>query len=254
MKAALVFARKEAFEVSRTWRVFVLPGIMLLFAVTGPILAKYTPELLAAAAGGRFSSLHLPAPTVFDSYGQWMKNLSQIGIFAIIIIYGGIVSSERRSGAAILVLTKPLSRPAFVWVKAVVHALFLAALLASGTLITWGLSAVVFGDAPGGPLWSAAGIWLVLALLYLSVMTLLSVLVPSAAGAAGVGLGVFVLLSIGSIWKPIASYSPAGLAGRAATLAAGTATDSVAWPTVISLLLCVVAVGLAATLFRRQEL
>jgi ABC-2 type transport system permease protein len=254
MRTVVMFARKEVFEILRTWRIYVLPAIMLVFAVTGPLLAKYTPELLTAVAGSQFSSLHLPAPTVFDAYGQWIKNLSQVAIFALIIIYGGIVSSERRSGTAILVLTKPVSRDAFVIVKAVVHSLYLSVLLIGGTLVTWGVSAIVLGDAPGGPLWSSALVWLVLAVFYLCLMTLFSVLIPSAAGAAGAGLGVFVVLSIAGIWEPIADSSPAGLLGRATALAAGTETGPLLWPVTITLLLCVSAVGLAAALFRRQEL
>lgn len=250
----MMFARKEVFEILRTWRIYVLPAIMLLFAATGPLLAKYTPELLAAVGGSQFSALHLPAPTVFDAYGQWIKNLSQIALFALIIIYGGIVSSERRSGTAILVLTKPVSRSAFVIVKAVVHSLYVAVLLIGGTFVTWGLSAIVFGHAPGGALWSSALVWLVLAVVYLSLMTLFSVLISSAAGAAGAGLGVFVALSIAGVWKPIGDYSPAGLLGRAATLAAGTETGPLVWPVTISLLVSAASVGLAAALFRRKEL
>ncbi|GAB3578628.1 hypothetical protein GCM10027406_15130 [Leifsonia lichenia] len=254
MRSALVFARKETFEILRTWRVFVLPAILLLFAVTGPLIAKYTPELLSAVAGDQFSSLRLPTPTAADAYGQWIKNLGQIGVFALIIIYGGIVSGERRSGTAVLVLTKPVSRVAFVVVKAVVNILYLTLLLAAGTLVTWGVTALVFGDAPGGPLWSSALVWLVLAVFYLALMTLFSVLIPSAAGAAGLGLGLFVVISVAAVWRPVADWSPGGLLGRASTLAAGTATDAVLWPVLVSLGAAVVAVWAAAAVFRRQEL
>lgn len=254
MRTALVFAHKEVVEILRTWRIFVLPAILLLFAVTGPILAKYTPDLLAAVAGSQFSGVHLPAPTYFDSYGQWIKSLSQIAIFALVIIYGGIVSSERRSGTAILVLTKPLSRTAFVVVKVAVNAVYLAVLLIFGTFVTWGMTAIVFGEAPDKAVWSSAAVWLVLALVYLCLTTLFSVIIRSAAGASGAGLGLFVVVSIGAIWKPIADYSPAGLAGRAAALAAGTTADPLLWPIIISLGICVAATGLAAIVFRRQEL
>ncbi len=254
MTSTLAFARKEFFEIFRTWRIVVLPAIMLLFALTGPVLARYTPELLTAVAGGQFSGLELPTPTVFDAYGQWVKNLSQIGIFAIIIIYAGLVSSERRSGTAVLVLTKPLSKATFVVVKAGVHAVYLTVLFGIGTLVTWGVSALTFGEAPGGALWSAAAVMLVLALVYLALMTLFSVLIRSSAGASGAGLGAFLVLSVGGLWMPAASYSPAGLATRAATLAADVATDPVLWPIVVSLLFCVVVVGFAAMIFRRQEL
>ena len=253
MRTALIFARKEALEILRTWRVFVLPSIVLLFAISGPLIARYTPELLTAVAGNQFAGLKLPTPTPLDAYAQWIKNLSQIVLFAIIIIYGGIVSGERRSGTAVLVLTKPVSRATFVIVKAITHSLFLTLLLVGGTLITWGLTAILFGTAPGAALWSSSLTWLALGIVYVCLMTLFSVLVPSAAGAAGIGLGVFLVFSVGSLWRPIADYSPAGLSGRATTLAAGTETHSVLWPVTVSLLVCVAAIGLAAVLFRRQE-
>ncbi|MGA7205402.1 MAG: ABC transporter permease subunit [Specibacter sp.] len=254
MRTSLMFARKEVHEILRTWRIYVLPSIVLLFAVTGPVVAKYTPQLLGAVAGSQLGFLHLPEPTAYDSYGQWIKNLSQIVIFALIIIYGGIVSSERRSGTAVLVLTKPVSRAGFVAVKAVVHASYLAVLLMGGTLATWGLTAVVFGEAPAGALWSSALVWLVMALAYLSLMTLYSVLIPSAAGAAGAGLGTFMAFSIGAIWKPLSDYSPAGLPERAAALASGAKDAFPLWPVTSALVLSLAAVGLAATLFRRAEL
>ena len=119
MRSALVFARKELREILRTWRIWVLPGIMLFFAASGPFLARYTPEIITAVAGNQLGGLTLPPPTFLDSYSQWMKSLAQITLFALIVIDGGIISSERTAG--ILVLTKPLSRTAFVVVKAVVH-------------------------------------------------------------------------------------------------------------------------------------
>jgi len=36
MNGFTVFARKEAREILRTWRVWVLPGILAFFALTGP--------------------------------------------------------------------------------------------------------------------------------------------------------------------------------------------------------------------------
>ena len=36
MSGFRVFARKELREIVRTWRIWVLPGILLFFALTGP--------------------------------------------------------------------------------------------------------------------------------------------------------------------------------------------------------------------------
>jgi ABC-2 type transport system permease protein len=85
-------------------------------------------------------------------------------------------------------------------------------------------------------------------------MTFFSVLVPSAAGAAGAGMGAFVLLTIAALWKPLGDHSPAGLAGQAAALAAGKTVPDLLWPVLVSLALTVGLVAAAALLFRRKEL
>ncbi|HEY5518777.1 MAG TPA: hypothetical protein VIK17_03930, partial [Cellulomonas sp.] len=132
MSGTVVFARKEALEILRTWRIWVLPGILLFFALTGPVLARFTPEIVGALAADQLGGFEIPTPTYLDAYAQWVKNLSQIALFALIIIYGGLVSGESRSGTAVLVITKPVSRSTFVVVKAAVHAVFFAALLVAG--------------------------------------------------------------------------------------------------------------------------
>lgn len=254
MNSHLVFARKEALEIIRTWRIWVLPTIALFFAVTGPPLARFTPELISAVAGDQLGRISVPPATYFDAYGQWIKNLSQIGLFVLIIIYGGLVSSEVRSGTAVFVLTKPVSRAAFVVIKAAIHSAFLVVVLVAGTLITWGTTAVVFEEAPGSMLWQSALLWLVFGLLFVALMTLLSVLISSPAGAAGAGLGAYALLAVGSLWEPLRSYSPAGITGHATALAAGADVPPLLWPVVTSLVLAVALVWLAAALFRRKEL
>ena len=247
------FAGKEASEIIRTWRIWVLPGILLFFALTGPVLARFTPQLLGALAGDQLKGLVLPVPTYLDAYAQWTKNLSQIALFALIVIYGSVISAERKSGTAVLVLTKPLSRTSFVVAKAAVHSVFLAVLVVAGTLITWGVTAAVFGQAPGSALWSAALAWLVFGVLFIALMTLLSVLIGSAAGAAGAGLGAYALVSIAAIWKPLGTYSHAALATQPASLAAGKDV-AVLWPVLTSLLLAVVLVTFAALVFRTKDL
>jgi ABC-2 type transport system permease protein len=253
MSGTAVFARKEAREILRTWRIWVLPGILLFFALTGPVLARFTPEIVGALAGDQLGGFTIPTPTYLDAYTQWIKNLSQIALFALIIIYGSIVSSEQRSGTAVLVLTKPVSRTAFVIAKAAVHSVFLAILVVAGTLLTWGLTAVVFSEAPGWALWSSALVWLVLGVLFIALMTLLSVLISSSAGAAGAGLGAYALVSIAAIWRPLGTYSPAALTRAPASLAAGK-DAAVLWPVLTTLVLAVALVVLAALAFRRKDL
>ncbi|HET7139117.1 MAG TPA: ABC transporter permease subunit [Arthrobacter sp.] len=254
MNGSLVFARKEALEIVRTWRIWVLPSIIVFFALTGPPLARFTPDLINTLAGDQLGQFTLPPPTYLDSYGQWIKNLSQTVLFALIIIYGGLISAEVRNGTAVFVLTKPVTRAAFIIVKAVVHSLFLAVLLLAGTLITWGMTGAVFGEAPAPRVWESALLWLAFGVFFIALMTVLSVVIPAPAGAAGAGLGAYILLSIGAVWKPLSTYSPAGITGQASALAAGADISSPLWTVTASAVLSVALVWLAAALFRRKEL
>ena len=253
MTGWLVFAGKEAREIVRTWRIWVLPGIVLLFAITGPLIARFTPELVGALVGNNLGGLNVPPPTYADAYLQWTKNLSQIVVIALIIVYGSLVSGEVRSGTAVLVLTKPLSRNAMIAVKAIVHSLFVSAVVIVGAMVTWGLTWATFGQAPAGPLWRATAAFLVLAVLFVCLMTLLSVVVSSPAGAAGAGLGVYVALAIAAIWKPLDEYSPAALTSQPASLAGGHDVTTT-WPVISALVIATGCVVLAGTMFRRQDL
>ncbi|MBU2111905.1 MAG: hypothetical protein KKE65_09615 [Actinobacteria bacterium] len=93
-----------------------------------------------------------------------------------------------------------------------------------------------------------------LGVLFVALMALLSILVPSSAGAAGAGLGAYVLLSIGANWNPLNSYSPAGITGQATSIASGAEVPTSFWAITTSLVLSLALVCLAVMLFRRKEL
>lgn len=67
MSGFAAFAGKEAREILRTWRIWGLPGILVFFALTGPVLAKLTPQLLGALGGDQLKGLVLPTPTYLDA-------------------------------------------------------------------------------------------------------------------------------------------------------------------------------------------
>ncbi|MBF4510714.1 MAG: ABC transporter permease [Aeromicrobium sp.] len=254
MRGFGAFLAKELREIVRTWRIWVLPGIVLFFAVSGPPLAKLTPELLGSFMPAESGVvIQMPDPTYVDSYLQWTKNLQQIVLFAVIIMFGGAVSAEKRGGTAVLALTKPLSRTAFVVSKFVSQSVLLIGSTLVGALLTWGLTYAIFAEAPLAPLAEATGAWLVLALAFVALMTALSSAMDSQAGAAGLGFLGFIAVSIALLWKPAVEYSPAGLMGAPTDLAMGE-TVALGWPVATTAALTVVLVLAAVTVFKRREL
>lgn len=254
MKGFGVFLAKELWEIRRTWRIWVIPGLTIFFAISGPFIALVTPALVESLAGSQPGIvIKVPDPTARDAFGQFLKNLSQIVIIALIITGAGTVSGERSSGTAILVLTKPLSRAAFVVAKVVSQQILLIGSTIVGVVVTVGVTAALFDNLPVGDLIVATAIWLAFALLFAGVMVLCSVLFQARGAAAGAGLGVLFALLILSAWEPIARWTFAGLPGSSAAALAGH-WPVVWWPLVTGAVALVAVVAAAAGIFARKEI
>ncbi|MGQ0646844.1 MAG: ABC transporter permease, partial [Gemmatimonadaceae bacterium] len=206
------FVRKEFTEICRTWRLWVIPGMLLFFGVTSPMVAALTPALVQSMGASQPGVvIQLPQPTTLDAFGQFIKNLNQFVLIAVVIVGAGVVSGERSSGTAILVLTKPLSRGAFVVAKILSQVVLLVAATAVGTAVCLGVTAVVFDGAAVPRLVTAVALWMLFASLLVVAMTLFSAAFRSRGAAAGLGLGFYFLTLLFSSWGPAARYSFLGL-------------------------------------------
>lgn len=253
MTGFVVFARKEVREFARGWRAWVLLGVLTMFALTGPITARYVREILRAALGDQASGFPIPQPTYVDAYLQWTKNLGDLVLFLVIVLLAGVVCGECRQGTAVLVLTKPLGRRSFLLAKAMVHTGVLAVAVAAGTAMTWAVTRLLFPVAPAGPLIAAAAAWLVLGALFVAIILLASSCVSSTGAAAGLGLAAYLLLTLGGLWAPLKRFTPVGLRELPAALAAGQRVD-VAGPVLAAVVAIVVLLFAAVAVFDRREL
>ena len=249
-----VLLRKELREIRRTWRIWVLPAILLFIAITSPILAQITPALVRSLASNQPGVvIELPDPTPLDAYRQLVSQLSQIGLLALIITTAGIISSELRSGTAILVLTKPVSRRSFVLAKLAAQLALLTGATILATLVCWVGTLAIFGEAAIGELAAATALWLLVAAGFLCLMTILSTLITAQAGAAGAGIAAYFILSILAGWGPAQRWTPAGALRAVAAVIDGAAQPLVA-PVLTTLTLGAIAVAAAIYRLDRSEL
>ncbi len=253
MRGFYRFLGKEITELSRTWRLPVLGGVALFFALSGPILALLTPQLLESMQSSQPGVIiQVPDPVFRDAYAQWIKNLSQLVAFVAIIAAAGSISGEVAGGTTTLVLTKPVSRAAFVVSKAVALIGLVHVAVVAGTVVTQLVTLAVFGEAPPGLLWGPVVVWLLFAAFLIAAAVLLSAILPTLA-AAGVGVGVFFAISLAALWGPLVEYSPAGLTLAPSELLLGK-EPALVWPIVTTLAATVALIALAAWLFGRREI
>jgi ABC-2 type transport system permease protein len=245
--------RKELLEHVRTLR---LPVVVILFALLGllsPLMARYVREIIMAAGAESLSGA-VPDPVVGDAVVQFTKNLGQFGVLAAVLVTVGSVASEKERGTAAFLLTKPVSRGAFLGGKVIgLGALLAVATLVAGVLC-WVYTAILFEPlAVGG--FAAAVVLVWLSLCVFAAMTFLaSVVARSALVAGGIGIAALLITGILSALPVIGPYLPTSLWGLADQLAVGTATDPLLGPVLASGAAIVGLVAVAWAAFARQEL
>jgi ABC-2 type transport system permease protein len=252
MSGFSVWFQKELLEIWRTWRIWVIPGMLLFFAISSPILAEITPDLLRSMATDEPGVvIELPDPVALDAIRQWAQSLSQIMLIAVIIASAGLVANERRSGTVALILTKPLSWSSFVVAKVAAQLLLIAVAAAIAAFVCALFTMGIFGDVPLEELVGVTALWIVTAFLFVGIMVLVQVIVPSTAGAAGIGIAIYAIFSLAGIWQPVRDYTPAGLFGAMNDIAAA-GDASVLWPVLFAIPLAIACLAAGIWLFQRQ--
>lgn len=248
------FADKERRETLMTWRLWIVPGILLFVGLTSPVLTKLTPEIIRATTGSQHGIvIHVPPPTARDAYEQFMGNLAQLVTLAVIIAGAATISAERRAGTAVLVLTKPISRAGFVLIKAAAQLVLLgcATVLAAAVCVV--ATVALFGTAGIGAFVETTALWLVFAAMILMLMVLLSAALRGQAQAIGAGIALWVGLLFFTGIPLLRDHSPAGLiAANDAALRGRPA--ALLWPVVTTALAGVALLAAAVSAFARREL
>jgi ABC-2 type transport system permease protein len=247
-----VFA-KDRMEICRTWRIWVLPGLLLACAIFAPVMARFAKELLSSAAVEGGLRIEIPDPTWRDSVVQWNKNLAQTGTLALIITLGGVINSERARGVHVLVLTKSVSRGAYLAAKTCSAVMLVLLALTGATLVEYGIARVVFPETQFGPVAAVSATWFVQSLMWVAVLVAASSAFDSAIAASAVGLGAWVVASIAGVWGPAARYSPAGLDATLQSITRGEAV-SWGWPVTTAVVVTVVFLGVGAAVLRHREM
>lgn len=134
MNGLYAFIKKEFLEQIRTYRVLIMISTFFLFGMMSPLLAKLMPEIISGM-DMQGIIITIPPATAMDSYGQFFKNMNQMGLVIVLLVFGGILSNEMLKGTLINMLSKGLGR----------HTVILAKYIAALTLwtVSYLLSCVV---------------------------------------------------------------------------------------------------------------
>jgi ABC-2 type transport system permease protein len=259
MRIFWVMLKKELIENFKKSRFIVMLIVLLLFGIMSPLTARYLPEIISFIIGTSGDSMgipiEIPTPSIFDSYAQYYKNLTQMGIFVQILIFMGIVSDEKSKGTAVLILTKAVSRNIFLFSKYVAASLIVTLTLIPSYAVFYIYTYLLFDKFP--PFASIIGVlmYLLFSLFILAYTFFASTMTNKTSYSALIAIGGYFVLSILSILPKISDWFPMKLNEAAYQISAGLNVVSDYTKSIVATLAgIIVLVLVSAFVFKRQEL
>lgn len=246
--------RKEIMEAARTYKILIIPLVLLILGVSQPISYHFMPEILKSTAMPEGTIIQIPAPpppqiivTVLDQYGK-------MGILFIILAAMGIVAKEIEMGQAAFVLTLGVRRSAYLLTKWTV----LSAVVVGAVLIgVWGsayYTVALFGPLSWGNVTLAAVMYSLYCVFILTATMALGTIFPNQLITGGLTLSLPILFSIvGLISSAAGDYLPTNMSAVAADILNGS--SATVWQGVgVSLAWIMAFLLLAHYVLSRREL
>lgn len=227
--------------------------VLLLFGMTSPLMAKLTPEIIKMAGAG--IDIRIPTPTFLDAYAQFFKNIGQMALIVLILVFSGGVVTETSKGTAQMMLTKRLSRSGFILSKFCCYSLVWTISYAAAAGLCIAYTVFLFPDGrPQNLFLSLACMW-IYGLLIIAASVFSSVLFNNYALAATGGFCLWILLGLLSSIPWLKDYAPCALGSMNTALISGSLTlSAVRIPILTGLAAAALLLIGACLIFRNREL
>lgn len=253
----MAFLKKEFKAIFKTYRWWVIPLVFIIFALMGPPGAKLTPQIIKVALP-QGMKMTVPEPTLIDAFGQWFRNLSQMGLFAAILLTMGIVAEEKSSGTILLIVTKPVSRANLVLSKFLAQSVWLTLSLIVSAAVTFIYAGLIFKFDRLAEFAQANALFILYYLLAVAVTVFFSTVFKSQIVAGGLSLITVLLASmVSALSKVFDKYAPTGLTTVGTKLALGQKGAELAqsiWPALTAAVMIFLLLSAAIVIFNREEL
>jgi ABC-2 type transport system permease protein len=248
---------KEFLEMVRNYKWIWMPIAFILLGVMDPISTYYLPEIINSAGGlPEGAVFEIPVPSPQEVFLMSLGQYRMIGILLIVLSFMGIVSAERKSGVAQLILVKPVSYAAYITSKWTAALILIMVSLFLGMLASWYYTGVLFDFIPFKSFMESFGLYLLWLATVLSFLILCSaVFIHPGAAAVSVLTVVFLSTMIGGSFQHFIEWSPTQLVSYVSErLMTGIWSEHI-WPAAgITGSMIILFLILAVYIFKRKEL
>jgi ABC-2 type transport system permease protein len=254
MRAYFAFTKKEFIENLRTYKLMIMIVVFLIFGVMSPLFAKFTPEILKAA-GLDASALGVGTPTAIDSFAQFFKNVGQLGLLVLVIVFSGIMANELSKGTLINILTKGMRRSTVILSKFIMATVIWTVSYLLCLAVTYAYTAYYFTiENISNAFLAFSSMWL-FGVLLIAIVILGGVLFKNVYGSLLLTGGIVVVMTIVNIAPKLQKYNPITLSSDNMQLIMAQKAASDFMPAVIiCAVLTIVSVIASIMIFNKKQL
>ncbi len=209
--------RLEWLRLVRTRRLLALVGVFAFFGLTGPLLARYTKELLKRFGGG--VTVNAPPPTPADGIAQFMANGQQLGLLAVVLVAAACLAFDGQRESAVFLRSRVRRVADLIVPKVVVTAAATGIAFVLGVGLAWYETAVLLGRLPAGRVLLGTALELLYLAFVLAVVAGAAGVTRGVAASALTTLAVLVLLGIAGSLGAVGRWLPSHLVGSLSDLA-----------------------------------
>ncbi len=254
MKQYFVFLKKELLESLRNFKFYLLLTIFTIFGILSPLTAKLMPLIMKMAMPKELN-ITLPEPSGMDSWQQFFKNIQQLGLFVVVLMFAGILVQELTKGTLINLLTKGLSRKVVIFAKFSVMVLLWTMSIFLSFGVTYAYNLYYFPQDIVSYLgFSVMCLWL-FGIFLISLILLASTLVATTSGVLFITGGAVVFQMLLNIFPKAWKYNPLSLATKNMALLGNTLKpEELTESLVVTLSVTVISIVLSLLIFNKKEI
>lgn len=254
MRIFLSLLKKEAIEGARTKKMISTFILFLFIGLISPLTAKLTPMILQSIATGNID-INVAPPSEIDSWTQFFKNISQIGMFGLAIILSTQMANEFQKGSLINLLSKGLPRYQVVLSKIFYNFILWFLAYFCSFILTYFYTKYFFGISfPVRNILMASLLPFIFGLFLISLEILAGVISGSVIGTLILTTVGIVIQLILSIRDEIVKYMPIALIGKPVNLIKGIGYDDYYVPIIAGSILLILCIVISIAVINKKQI
>lgn len=257
MKQWLTIFQKENLEMWRNFKWIWFPISFVLLGVSEPLSVYYMPQIIDSLGGmPEGTVIEIPTPAAPEILFQSISQFNTIGLLIIVLASMGLISAERKSGVAELILVKPVSYISYITAKWAAALFLVWGSLFLGLIASWYYVMILFETVPVVDLFSAFAVYGLWLSFVLTITIFYNACFKSPGVVGFISMATIIVLSlISGALSHWLDWSPAQLSSYSnIILVSGELPEGTIGAIILSISGIMILLFLSIIFFRKKEL